>query len=146
MSENHLISFFPDINHLFHLTQIISPSAHYPHLCYESLNKRIMAATDTLTHEKIHTNKVNPLPNWEKDAEFNRFGIISVVLLIVGCLGGITVGMGAIDHIWSLVLVIIPTMTTLSLLLALAPMRYILYATAASVLIDVILLVYSLIV
>lgn len=105
-----------------------------------------MAATDTLTHQKSLTNKVNQLPNWEKDAEFNRFGIISVVLLIVGCLGGITVGMGAIDHIWSLILVIIPTMTTLSLLLALAPMRYIFYATAASVLIDIILLVYFLIV
>lgn len=103
-------------------------------------------ATRTLTHQKSHTNQVNQSPNWEKDAEFNRFGIISIVLLIVGCLGGITVGMGAVDHIWSLILVIVPTMTTLSLLLALAPMRYILYATAASVLIDVILLVYFLIV
>ena len=102
-------------------------------------------ATQTASTEN-YTNATNQKPNWEKEAEFNRFGIISIVLLIVGCLGGITVGMGAINHLWSLILVIIPTMTTLSLLLALAPMRYILYATLVSVLIDVILLVYFLIV
>ncbi len=88
--------------------------------------------------------KVNQTPKWEKEAEFNRFGIISVVLLVVGCLGGITVGLGAIEHLWSLALVIIPTMTTLSLLLALAPMRYIVYATAVSVLVDITLLAYFL--
>lgn len=101
--------------------------------------------TQTITKENS-TAKVNQIPKWEKDAEFNRFGIISVALLIVGCLGGITVGMGAVEYVWSLILVLIPTMTTLSLLLALAPMRYIIYATAASVLIDIILLVYFLIV
>ena len=91
-------------------------------------------------------DKVNQAPKWEKDAEFNRFGIISVVLLVVGCLGGVTVGMGAIEHLWSLIIVVIPTMTTLSLLLSLSPMKYIIYATLASVLIDIILLVYFLIV
>lgn len=99
-----------------------------------------------MTSETNQISKENKAPKWENDAEFNRFGIISMVLLIVGCLGGITVGMGAIEYIWSLVLVIIPTMTALSLVLALAPMRYIVYATAASVLIDIILLVYFLIV
>ena len=33
------------------------------------------------------------------NAEFNRFGLISAILLIVGCLGGLTVGMGAVEHI-----------------------------------------------
>lgn len=99
-------------------------------------------ATETITSVKSYANQVNQTANWEKDAEFNRFGIISVVLLIVGCLGGITVGMGAIDYTWALILVVIPTMITLSLLLAVAPMRYIFYATLASVLIDLTLLVY----
>ena len=99
-----------------------------------------------MTAETNQIKKENNSPKWENDAEFNRFGIISMVLLIVGCLGGITVGMGAIEYIWSLVLVVIPTMTALSLVLALAPMRYIVYATVASVLIDIILLVYFLIV
>lgn len=99
-----------------------------------------------MTSQTDQISKENKTPVWENNAEFNRFGIISVVLLIVGCLGGITVGMGAIEYIWSLVLVVIPTMTALSLVLALAPMRYIIYATVASVLIDIILLAYFLIV
>ena len=60
--------------------------------------------------------------------EFNRFGLISVVLLIVGCLGGLTVGLGAVNEIWSLTLVVVPTMLTLALLLAVAPMKYIMTA------------------
>ena len=103
-------------------------------------------SNQTVQDREANVKEVNQNTAWEKDAEFNRFGLISVVLLIVGCLGGITVGMGAIDHLWSLTLVIIPTMTTLSLLLAVAPMRYIFYATLVSILIDISLLVYFLIV
>lgn len=84
---------------------------------------------------------------WDKffagGAEFNRYSIISGVLLIVGCLGGLTVGMGAIDHTLQLILVIIPTMTTLSLLLALAPMKQVLGAAAITVIIDVIILLIN---
>jgi hypothetical protein len=32
------------------------------------------------------------------EMEFNRFGFISAIILIVGCLGGLTVGMGAIEN------------------------------------------------
>lgn len=108
-------------------------------------------ATQTITNQTARdrqqtVTKVNQNYKWENDAEFNRFGLISIILIIVGCLGGITVGMGAIDHVWSLTLVVIPTMTALSLVLALSPMRYIFYATAVSIVIDVILLVYFLIV
>ncbi|NVK65378.1 MAG: hypothetical protein HWE22_12375 [Flavobacteriales bacterium] len=107
-------------------------------------------ATQTITNQAAKeynkATEVTKSNEWEQNAEFNRFGLISVVLLIVGCLGGITVGMGAIDYTWALVAVVIPTMTTLSLLLAVAPMRYIIYATSVSVLIDIILLVYFLIV
>jgi hypothetical protein len=104
------------------------------------------AIHNTAQNHKQTVTKVNQNQKWEKDAEFNRFGLISVVLLIVGCLGGITVGMGAIDYVWSLIMIVIPTMVTLSLLLAVAPMRYIIYAAALSIVIDLILLVYFLIV
>jgi len=108
-------------------------------------------ATEALTNSRTQSRQqsvtqVNQNDIREQDAEFNRFGLISVVILIVGCLGGVTVGMGAIEHLWSLVLVVVPTMTTLSLLLAVAPMRYIFYATTVSIVIDVLLLVYFLIV
>ncbi|MCH2229609.1 MAG: hypothetical protein MK105_04630 [Crocinitomicaceae bacterium] len=46
-----------------------------------------------------------------KNTEFNRFGLISAILMIVGCLGGLTIGMGAIEQVWMITLVVIPTMT-----------------------------------
>ncbi len=78
----------------------------------------------------------------EQALDFNRYGVISVVLLIVGCLGGITVWAGAIESAFALSLVVIPTMTTLSLLLAVAPMKWILNLTYISIAIDVLLLIY----
>ena len=77
-----------------------------------------------------------------KEANFNRFGLISAILLIVGCLGGITVGLGAVNNIWALIAVVVPTMTTLSLLLAIAPMKYIINVGIIAVSIDVILIIY----
>jgi hypothetical protein len=76
-------------------------------------------------------------------AEFNRYSILSAILLIVGCLGGLTVGLGAIDHTFQLILVVVPTMTTLSLLLALAPMKQILGIASATILIDIIILIVN---
>jgi len=77
-----------------------------------------------------------------ENAEFNRFGIISIVLTLVGCLGGIAVGMGAIKYYMTLTLVVVPTMATLSLLIAVAPMRSIIIAGTLSLLVDVIMILY----
>lgn len=75
-------------------------------------------------------------------SEFNRFGLISVIILLIGCLGGIAVGLGAIKYTTTLILVIVPTMTTLSLLLAVSPMKWIMTLGTISVIIDVLLIVY----
>ena len=69
-----------------------------------------------------------------------RFGVIAISLLIIGCLGGVTMNYGAALHTWALISVIIPTMTTLSLLLAVAPMRWILNAFIVNVLVDLIVI------
>jgi hypothetical protein len=76
------------------------------------------------------------------EVEFNRFGLISVIITVVGCMGGIAVGMGAVQSTLSLAIVILPTMATLSLLLAVAPMKQILIAAAVSVLIDIMVVLY----
>jgi hypothetical protein len=83
--------------------------------------------------------------NMTQASEFNRFGIISMLILVIGCIGGIAVGLGAINYTSTLIMVVVPTMTTLSLLLAVAPMKWIYYAATISVIIDVILIVYFLI-
>ena len=85
--------------------------------------------------------------NLEKhfESEYNRFGLIAVLILLVGCMGGIIVGMGAIKDTWALILVVLPTMLTLSLLLAVAPMKWIYRAASISVAIDVLLIIYYLV-
>lgn len=75
-----------------------------------------------------------------KNAEFNRFGLISVVILVIGCLGGLTVGLGAVQSTFAMILVVVPTMATLSMLLAVAPMKYVITGAAISVIIDILFL------
>ena len=77
-------------------------------------------------------------------AEFNRFGYISAILLVVGCLGGITVGLGAVEYIWALTLVVVPTMATLALLLAVSPMKYIINAALVAIAVDILMICYLL--
>lgn len=90
-------------------------------------------------------NTKRSMPAWEEKAEFNRFGIISAMLLVVGIMGGLTVGMGGVNYTWVLILVVVSTMTCLSLILALGPMKYIIYSGILSVALDIIFLSYFLI-
>lgn len=78
------------------------------------------------------------------NTEFHRFGLISAILLIVGVAGGLAVGLGAIENVISLSLVVIPTMTTLSLLLAVAPMKYIIASGGVCLIVDVMFITYFL--
>jgi hypothetical protein len=78
----------------------------------------------------------------QQEIEFNRFGYIAAIILLIGCLGGIAVGVGAIQNTFSLILVVIPTMITLSLLLAVYPMKYIMKASIVCLIIDVSMITY----
>ena len=91
---------------------------------------------------EVNTKNMTALERLFAHAEFNRFGIICVVLTVVGCLGGIVVGLGAIQDTLALVAVVLPTMVTLSMLIAVAPMSYLLFSASASIVIDLILMVY----
>lgn len=75
-------------------------------------------------------------------SEFNRFGLICVILTIVGCLGGAAVGLGAIGNTLALITIIVPTMITLSLLLAVSPMKWIMLSAAITVGIDLLMILY----
>ena len=85
---------------------------------------------------------------WDKtfdgSAEFNRFGIISVTLTITACIGGVTVGLGALASTIQLALTVFSTMTVLVLILGVQPIKWILNATVFALLIDVMLIIYNL--
>lgn len=70
--------------------------------------------------------------------ETNRFGMISLALLLVGCMGGVTMAFGASQYLASMIAVLIPTMATLSTCLAVAPFRQILFSFTAAVIVDII--------
>jgi len=78
----------------------------------------------------------------QQEIEFNRFGYTAAIILLIGCLGGIAVGVGAIQNTFSLILVVIPTMITLSLLLAVYPMKYIMKASFVCLIIDISMITY----
>lgn len=82
------------------------------------------------------------ISEFDKKLNANRHGLICLVILIVGCMGGMATGYRAVDNTITLSFVVIPTMATLSLLLAVAPMRWILTAAATSVVIDILLMSY----
>jgi hypothetical protein len=83
---------------------------------------------------------------WDKiipDMETNRFGTISIIILLTGCLGAIAVSQGAGQSWIQLTILVVPVMTTLVLLLALMPMKLILNATLVTLIIEAIVLIYN---
>jgi hypothetical protein len=83
---------------------------------------------------------------WDKlipEMENNRFGTVSIVILIIGCIGGITVSQGAYDSWIQLSILIVPLMVTVVMLLAVLPMRWIMNAMVVTVLVDVAVLLFN---
>lgn len=80
------------------------------------------------------------------DHDTNRYGIIAMLLLVVGCGGGIAVGLGALDHLFQLIIIVLSTMLALAMILAVAPMRTIVYTSVIAVLIDVLVIIYNFII
>ncbi len=86
---------------------------------------------------------------WDKifgnEIEHARFSVISAALILVGCLGGIAVGLGGIDSTVQMALIVFPTMAALSSCLAVMPMRWILNLSISAILIDTIIIIFNLI-
>lgn len=89
--------------------------------------------------EKVSSSTTNAF--WEK-MEFSRFGIISMLVVFLGCVGGMAASYGAQDNTLKLALIAFPTIISLALVLAVAPMRAILYLSGVAVLLDLIILIF----
>jgi hypothetical protein len=128
------ISFFSDPSHS--VIAVIPRTLNY-------INALIMnTVTQHRTHQNTSIQRVNTsaLERFIAYGEENRFGVICFALLIVGCLGGITMMYGAAHYTGMLIAVVVPTMLTLSLLLAVAPMRLIYLAFGLAVITDLFVL------
>ena len=98
------------------------------------ISSKVKSKTDTVKNANIFNVLFS---------DFNRFGIISLTILIVGCLGGAAVGVGALANLNQLILLVVPTMLTLALILAVAPMKQIFYVSVAACIIDISVILYN---
>lgn len=77
--------------------------------------------------------------------EFNRFGIISMLLIIQAAMGGLAAGFGGVDNIYALGVLVVGTMLSQTFILAVAPMRLIVKFGTLVTLINTIMFVYYII-
>jgi hypothetical protein len=73
--------------------------------------------------------------------EFNRYGIIAMLLVIIGCMGGFAASYSAGNNEYKIALIVFPTILSLAFILAVMPMRLIIWASTIAVLLDIALLI-----
>ena len=79
---------------------------------------------------------------WE-NMERQRYGIMAMLVIIVGCAGGIAVGLGALTQVFSLAVLALTTMASLSMMLAIAPMKAIIYTSVIAIAVDIIIILIN---
>jgi hypothetical protein len=77
---------------------------------------------------------------WDK-MESERYAWVPFIVTLIGCMGGIAAAFGANYDALRLSLVAVPTAITLALNLAVAPMRWIIWAFAITLFLDIVLLI-----
>lgn len=102
----------------------------------------------TITTSMNHTvesnvSQKNWLQKFDEAAEFNRYAIMSIGFLIVGCLGGVTAGFFGFDAIWKLAVVVAFSMFSVTMMLALAPMKLITRSIVLAVIVDLLIVAIS---
>jgi len=80
--------------------------------------------------------------NFWKNAEFNRFGIISMAILFIGCIGGFAASFGANGDPLKLGMIVFPTIIALALILAVSPMKLIIYVCSLAIVMDIAVLIF----
>lgn len=95
---------------------------------------------NTTRKHNAHVTRTGAAAFWES-LEFNRFGIISILVVIIGCSGGIAASFGAGDSLVKLAMIAFPSIVSLALILAVAPMRVIFYMALLAITLD--LLVFT---
>lgn len=102
----------------------------------------IVKSTEIQTIQHTKKEKLTSSNKFWDMMEFSRFGVIAMIVIIIGCLGGIAASFGAGDNILKLAMVAFPTIIALAMVLAVAPMRLIVYVSIIALLLDLVVLVF----
>lgn len=83
---------------------------------------------------------------WQRleNDEFDRFGVISFGFLLIGIVGGMTVGVFVKDIVWQIGVIAAFTMFSLCMMLAVQPMKLIMRTMALAIIVDLIFIVVNL--
>lgn len=77
------------------------------------------------------------------DLEFNRYALIALVILLVVCTASIAVGVGSMTNPVEVAFLIFPCVFTVSFILAVAPMKLIMYSATVSLIISITLIIMN---
>lgn len=97
------------------------------------VNKNAVVTADKTKSEKM---------NFWDNLEFKRFSVIPMLLIVIGCLGGLSAAFGAMGSTVKLALLAFPTIISLAFMLAVAPMRIIVWTSAIAVLLDILIILF----
>jgi hypothetical protein len=86
--------------------------------------------------------KTSSTSDFWKNAEFNRFGIVAFLLVIVTCLGGFAAAVAVKESTLQLAVVTSSAMLVEALILAVTPMRAIIISSVISVVISLFVIVF----
>jgi hypothetical protein len=90
---------------------------------------------------KTRVNTIRFAPLWAA-LEFNRFGATPVFLTIAVCLGGFAAAVALPQSILLLGIVTVPTGLLLTMLIAIAPMRFVFWVFILCLLVDLFVFFY----
>lgn len=96
----------------------------------------------TTTKTSANLNHAATGEDFWNQAEFNRFGIMPLLLVIIGCVGGAAASFGGHGDAIRLSIAAFPTVIALSAMLAMAPMRTIVTTSVIAIIIDLLLLAF----
>lgn len=91
---------------------------------------------------KSETAHAKPISGFWQMMEFNRYGAIAMLLVILGCMGGFAASYAAGANEYKIALIVFPTILSLAFILAVMPMRLIIWASTIAVLLDIALLIF----
>lgn len=77
------------------------------------------------------------------DPEVNRYGILAILLTLVGISAGAGVGLGAIYSVIQLGLLAVTTMFAVSMMLAVAPMKWIVISSLIAVVVNFVVILIN---
>ena len=87
------------------------------------------------------TAKSNTISDFWKKAEFNRFGIVPMLLIVVVCIGGIAAAVTIQDNVMKLAVIAVSTTLVECFVLAVMPMRTIIISTIIAIALSLLMMI-----